>query len=526
MSATSSYKQCPQCDTRSPAARLFCIECGASLTEVPPVTGLMRVEGTQFSLPDYLRADPYRKAHLRGFFADETGTGSGLVWTGAIATAGAVLFTPMDGPGTVVLTLGVLFVILGFWRMRGDPEALSRSGLAIMALAAVVLGAMLFQAVGPQGQASTASAPPTVAPAAAVSMPAPDRPSAASVPMLGGTSDHAGIHPGPGPSGRPVTKWRQHTGGELYSSPVVVDGTVYVGTKSGFLAAYDAETGNERWRFDLGGYIVRATPAVVDGVAYIGAGYGLFAIDVETGTERWRMPIRFAGAASPSVADDTVFIATQEGHVYAVEADTGTELWHYEADGLIFGAPAVYDDTVYFASDAGGTYAMAAETGRLTWRLNLTVPIRGAPAVGPAGAFFSTEQPTVFALDAATGDERWRAEVGGESAPALAGELLLVGSAENGLYALDASTGERRWLFPTGSPVLTAPVIADETVYVGSGSTLYAIDLETGVADWTYPAGDRILTSPAVIDGVVYFGSRDGFLYAITGDQASPVDGS
>jgi outer membrane protein assembly factor BamB len=95
---------------------------------------------------------------------------------------------------------------------------------------------------------------------------------------------------------------------------------------------------------------------------------------------------------------------------------------------------------------------------------------------------------------------------------------VLIGSAENGLYALDAATGERRWLFPTGSPVLTAPAVADDRVYVSSGSTLYAIDLETGVAHWSYPAGDRILTSSAVVDGVVYFGSRDGFLYAIAGD--------
>jgi outer membrane protein assembly factor BamB len=530
MSTTSTYKECPQCGVRSPGSQLFCVDCGASLAAIAPVTGLVRVEATQFSLPDYLRSDPYRKAHLRGFFADETGTGSGLVWTGAIVAAAAVIFTPMDGLGVTVLGLGVLFVVGGFWRMRTDQEALSRAGLAIMGLAVLALATMLFQVLGPQRQALTTAAPPPIAQSGhpAVDMaasPPASRPSGGSVAMLGGTSDHVGVHPGPGPSGRPVTKWRQHTGGEIYSSPVVVDGVVYVGTKSGFLAAYDAATGEEKWRFDLGGYIVRATPAVVDGVAYIGAGYGLFAIDVATGTERWRMPIRFAGAASPNVANDTVVVATQEGHLYAVEAGTGAERWHYEADGLIFGAPAIFDDTVYFASDAGGIHAMAAETGRLAWRANVAAPIRGAPVVGPAGAVFNSEEPAVFAFDEETGDELWRAAIGGESAPALTGQLVLVGSAENGLYALDAATGERRWLFPTGSPVLTAPAIAGETVFVSSGSTLYAIDLETGEAAWSYPAGDRILTSPAVVDGVVYFGSRDGFLYAITGDGAVDVDG-
>lgn len=528
MSTTSSYKRCPQCDTQSPGSQLFCIECGSSLAMVSAATGLVRLEQSDFSLPDYLRADQYRKAHLRGIFADETGTGSGLVWSGAIAAAAAVIFTPMTSVGIALLGIGVLFVIGGFWRMRSVPEALGRAGIAIMALALVALGAIVFQAIGAQRPVITSAAPPaSIAPVIA-SPASPDRaaPPADGVAMFGATANHAGIQPGPGPTGRPVTKWRQHTGGEVYSSPVVADDIVYVGTKSGFLAAYDLATGRERWRFDLGGYIVRATPAVVDGVVYIGAGYGLFAVDAATGDELWRIPIRFAGAASPTVANDTVFIATQEGHIYAIEADTGDERWHYEADGLVFGPPAVYADTVYFASDAGGIHAMVAESGRLVWRHNADLQIRGAPAVGAAGAFFNTDQPALLAFAQDSGDELWIAGVGGEASPAIAGNLVIFGGDENGLYAADATTGELRWLFPTGSPVVTAAAIAGDTVYASSGSTLYAIELESGAAKWTYPAGDQILTSPAVIDGVVIVGSEDGFLYAITGDGAVAVDGS
>jgi outer membrane protein assembly factor BamB len=530
MSTTSTYKHCPNCGTQSPGTYLFCVECGASLVEVAPATGLLRVEQTQFSLPDYLRADQYRRGQRRTILSDDTGTGSGLVWTGVILAAAAVIFTRMDVIGIVAIGLGIALVVTGFWRMRRDPEALSRAGLAVMALAAVTLAIILFQVVGPQRSVSGIDTEQAVGIVATSEVPASDQSfagaGAGGIAMYGGTADHAGVHPGPAPVGRPVTKWRQYTGGEIYSSPVIVDGTLYIGTKSGFLAAFDVETGTERWRFDLGGYIVRATPAVVDGVAYIGAGYGLFAVDAATGTERWRVPIRFAGSASPNVVDGTVFVATQEGYIYAFDADSGAERWHYEADGLIFGAPAVFDDKVYFASDTGGIHVMSAETGRLVWRLSLDAQIRGAPVVAGGGAYFNSEQPALLAFDADTGDERWVTEVGGEAAPAIAGDTIVFGSGENGLYAADAGTGEIQWLFPTGSAVVTAPVISGRTVYVTSGSTLYAIDLETGAADWTYPAGDLILTSPAVIDEVVYFGSRDGFLYAVTGVGAPEVDGS
>ncbi|MDQ3412585.1 MAG: PQQ-binding-like beta-propeller repeat protein [Chloroflexota bacterium] len=500
------------------------------MAEVAPSTGLVRVEQTQFSLPDYLRAERDRRGQPMHLPGDETGTGSGLVWTGAILATAAVILTKMDSWGVVALGVAVALVLMGFWRMRRNQQALARAGLAIMALAGVTLAAVLFQVVGLQHDARgvDVESPIGVVASPTSQSPAPSTAGASegAIAMYGGTADHAGIHPGPAPVGRPVTKWRQFTGGEVYSSPVIVDGTLYIGTKSGFLAAYDVATGNERWRFDLGGYIVRATPAVAEGVVYIGAGYGVFAIDAATGEERWRVPIRFAGSASPNVANGAVFVATQEGHVYAFEAESGGELWHYEADGLIFGAPAVSDNKVYFASDSGGIHVMSAETGRLEWRHSQDAPIRGAPAIGAGGAYFNSERPALFAFDATTGEARWATEVGGEASPAVAGDTVFFGSDDHGLYAADAATGEIRWLFPTGSAVVTAPVVTGNTVYISGGSTLYAIDIRTGAADWTYPAGDLILTTPAVIDEVVYFGSRDGFLYAVAGNGASEVDGS
>ena len=80
MSSIPTFKTCPECGTQTPGDPVFCVECGASLADVPPTTGLMRAEQTQFSLPDYLREEQYRRSLLRGFLADDTGTGSGLIW--------------------------------------------------------------------------------------------------------------------------------------------------------------------------------------------------------------------------------------------------------------------------------------------------------------------------------------------------------------------------------------------------------------------------------------------------------------
>ena len=80
---------------------------------------------------------------------------------------------------------------------------------------------------------------------------------------------------------------------------------VISGTFDNAVVAFDAASGDEVWRFSVGG-LVRSSPAVVDGVAYFGADDNLFyAIDSVTGTEIWRFELGGGGQqSSPSVVDD------------------------------------------------------------------------------------------------------------------------------------------------------------------------------------------------------------------------------
>ena len=78
-------------------------------------------------------------------------------------------------------------------------------------------------------------------------------------------------------------------GGKYQSSPVVVDGTVYLGGPDGFLNAIDAETGKERWRFETRGGI-DATPCVAEGKVFVGQNSWqseYYAVDQQTGRPGW-----------------------------------------------------------------------------------------------------------------------------------------------------------------------------------------------------------------------------------------------
>ena len=55
--------------------------------------------------------------------------------------------------------------------------------------------------------------------------------------------------------------WKFRTGGKIFSSPVIVDGIVYVGSEDSNCYAISTATGELKWKFHTGG-AVSSSPAV------------------------------------------------------------------------------------------------------------------------------------------------------------------------------------------------------------------------------------------------------------------------
>ncbi len=68
-------------------------------------------------------------------------------------------------------------------------------------------------------------------------------------------------------------RWHLPTGDAIFSSPVVMDDTVFVGSADGYLRAVDVSNGTEIWRF-YGGDSIRTSPAVAGGTVYFGSDDG------------------------------------------------------------------------------------------------------------------------------------------------------------------------------------------------------------------------------------------------------------
>jgi outer membrane protein assembly factor BamB len=116
------------------------------------------------------------------------------------------------------------------------------------------------------------------------------------------------------------TVWSARIDGDVTQTLALAHHTVYAGTNTGQVGAFDANTGAVRWKTDLG---VRLTSA-------------------------------------PTVAGDTVLIGTQRGAVMALDARTGSPQWTFQTQGRITASPVVAGGVMYVASHDGTLYAVEA----------------------------------------------------------------------------------------------------------------------------------------------------------------------
>lgn len=318
----------------------------------------------------------------------------------------------------------------------------------------------------------------------------------------------------------------------LWSSPIVVDGIVIIGTSSdgtqanrvplpqetiatfrGAVLGLSAENGEVLWRFETTrvkgepdmygpGVSVWATASVDTEreALFIGTGNGyatpvspysdaLLAIFYKTGELAW---------STQFTAEDAFSSGNSAG---GPDSDVGgaPNLFTIDADGIARDVVGV--------GDKAGTYrVLDRDSGEVIWeRVLSTVPFAQktggiiAPAAYADGRIFvasnvSYVSSSVFALDAQTGDVAWQSRVlnsvnfGG---PAIANGVLLFGDsglsiiagasdaglgvgAPGKLIAFDTDTGEELFETELKAGRGAGFAISEGRVFIGSGFTFYA----------------------------------------------------
>ncbi|WP_237465494.1 PQQ-binding-like beta-propeller repeat protein [Vibrio stylophorae] len=285
--------------------------------------------------------------------------------------------------------------------------------------------------------------------------------------------------------------WQVATEGQIWSSPAVEKGRIYVGSDDGDFYAIDQASQTVLWRFATQGK-VRAAPALDAKHVYFSSDDGyLYALNKESGQEVWRFHLndgdvpRIGPAnhapwvfdyekSSPVLANGRLFIGSADQHFYAIDSQNGKQIWRIQTNGMVRATPSLGDKVVYISSWGGRVYQIDQTSGQINWQ-------------------FDTGSPIVSRVVAV-------------------GDKLIVGARNGVLFALNAQ-GTEQWRFtmPEGSWVESSAVVDSDQrhFYLGTSDAkiLYKFDSQTGKTIWQTTLHGWIWGTPLLYQGQVYIGA-------------------
>jgi outer membrane protein assembly factor BamB len=262
------------------------------------------------------------------------------------------------------------------------------------------------------------------------------------------------------------------TGATLWG-PILLGGThafaaltadseaVYAVNFDGDLRSFDQATGHQRWLTGLPGqFSFTSPPTASGGLVYVGgAGSGgtLYAVDSRSGQVRWQIGVANGDHSSPAVADGGVYVSYACEVSYRFDAASGELVWStdFGCSGGGGRTPVVHGDSVYVRDDAGmAPKRLSRATGAVLGTFDATV----APAFdGDLGFFLDTfaSPPRLRAISQTTGAVAWTATADGElvTAPIVVDGKVIVGSGTGLVTALDEQTGATVWSANAGAPI-------------------------------------------------------------------------
>ena len=119
--------------------------------------------------------------------------------------------------------------------------------------------------------------------------------------------------------------WSYATGSDVYSSPAVANGVVYVGSYDDKVYALNASTGALLWSYSTGSYVT-SSPAVANGVVYAGSWDDkVYALNASTGALLWSFTTGSHVFSSPAVANGVVYAGSEDDKVYAFDLAGGSQ---------------------------------------------------------------------------------------------------------------------------------------------------------------------------------------------------------
>ncbi len=311
--------------------------------------------------------------------------------------------------------------------------------------------------------------------------------------------------------------WSFECEDEIRGTPIIYDGTLYVGCYDNNLYALDAKTGEFQWKYATEGGIP-TRPVAQDGMVFVGSeDTRVYALSSSKGELVWTYysdaPIR----SSPVISEGHIFFGSDDANLHVVNMLSGNRAWRTEANGAIRSSPLIANERVYFGCETGDFYSVDFR-GEHKWRFKAKRALTSSPILVEGLIYVGSMDWTLYALEAEVGWEVWRFRLGRPtiSTPAHAEGRIFTGCADGNIYAVDARSSRELWRFTTEHQVTASPIIHEDSLYCGSvDGSMYCLDMRSGRLRWRFRTADAITGTSVIDDNVLYFGSMDRRIYAL-----------
>lgn len=283
--------------------------------------------------------------------------------------------------------------------------------------------------------------------------------------------------------------------------------------------------GTERLRLGL-------RPASDGARIYAGAHDGVVtSFDAVTGREQWSVKTRLALAAGPGVGEGLVVFGTSDGDLIALDAATGTERWRQAIGSEVIASPVIAPNVIVTRTVDGRLRGFAANTGMTLWTVEQNLPaltLRGNTAPRLAGAMVVTgfNNGRVGAYEVGTGDVLWEFAVANPTGRSdlerlvdvstglqIVGNEVYVVGYQGRAVGIDLNSGQVLWQQDMSS---YAGLGADfNNVYVTNDvGGVVALERRSGTQVWRQDALRlRDVTAPSRYGNAIVVGDFQGYLH-------------
>ncbi|MHB9879669.1 outer membrane protein assembly factor BamB family protein [Pacificimonas sp. ICDLI1SI03] len=334
----------------------------------------------------------------------------------------------------------------------------------------------------------------------------------------------------------------------LVATPVIDGERIYTIDTKSEIRAFDTNNGAQIWSATLTKEGEKERAAFGGGVStfagrvYATSGYGIVAaFDAGTGREIWRKDLGIPLRGSPTIAESRLLVMTQDNQLIALNPVDGEREWEVigtiEPAGLLGAAsPAVAQGTAIIGFSSGELTAVRIENGRTVWQdalartgrstsLAALSDIDAPPVIQDGWVFAIGHGGRMVAVDLNTGERVWEQSLAGVTSPVVAGEWLFAVTLKGELVAVSRADGRLRWVSQLPAyrnmekrknPIsYRGPILAGDRLWVTSSEgDLIAASPYDGSVQTVIEAGKTFYLPPVVAGGTLYLLSEDGRLSA------------